>query len=201
MIDAISFEIFVSYSHKDARFVKPLIQYLLPTGSSVFRDEEAIRPGKKWAVVIAEAIEGCSVVYLFWCNHSAGSVEVQKEYEYAIALDKDIVPVLLDETPLTPDLKEYQWVDLRVVIGKHEDVVEESISLEEGESRRYGKLPKGAVGYPDPLGLSEDKFWDQGWREKRNKYVRDVNVKREVPNKAIQHAAKLVKENIESRLK
>ncbi len=53
-----SFEIFASYSHKDVRIVKPMIQYLLPTGCLVFRDEEAIRPGKKWTVVIAEAIEG-----------------------------------------------------------------------------------------------------------------------------------------------
>jgi len=117
------FEIFASYSHSDASFVKPMVQYLRPTGARVFRDKDNIPPGKKWAAVIASAIEGCRLMYVFWCRHSAASREVQKEYEKAIQLQKDILPVLLDDTPLPKALADYQWVDLRVVIGpQHESI-------------------------------------------------------------------------------
>ena len=160
----LSFEIFTSYSHCDARFVKPLIQYLLPTGSSVFLDKEAIIPGKKWALVISEAIEGCRVMYVFWCSHSASSLEVQKEYEYAISLNKDIVPVLLDNKPLPISLKEYQWIDLRDVIGQHEKVIKQSIPVKEALERQ--RLDRGKHEY----GIGQDgihggDFWRQGYND------------------------------------
>jgi hypothetical protein len=112
------YEIFASYSHYDVDIVKPMIQLLRPS-YTVFLDKDAIIPGKKWMVVIVEAIQGCRSMYLFWCSHSASSPEVQKEYTQAISLEKDIVTVLIDKTPLPTELNAYQWVDLRDVIGNH----------------------------------------------------------------------------------
>ncbi|MBK6285627.1 MAG: toll/interleukin-1 receptor domain-containing protein [Draconibacterium sp.] len=103
----LKYEIFASYSHHDVKIVKPIIQLLKPS-VNVFIDGEAIIPGLKWAVVIGNAIQDCRLMYVFWCNHSSRSVEVKKEYDQAISLDKDIVPVLIDNTPLPKKLKNYQ---------------------------------------------------------------------------------------------
>ncbi len=190
-------EIFASYSHRDEKFVKPMIQYLRPTGAVVFRDGDAIPPGKKWAVVIAEAIEGCRIMYIFWCAHSANSGEVRKEWERAIFLRKDIVPVLLDDTPLPGNLAEYQWVDLRVVIGKHEDVVEQTLSRKEGRVHQQldRELRAGVDEYYD------GDFFRQGWQERDNKYVRKARVVRPIPDAAVHEAAALLSEDLERRLK
>jgi hypothetical protein len=111
------YQIFVSYSHDDAWLVEKLVQFLQATGMSIFRDEESIKPGKNWAVVISSAIEGSRRVYLFWCLHSARSNEVRKEYDAAIGSKKDIVPILLDETPLPQELAVYQAIDFRDLFG------------------------------------------------------------------------------------
>lgn len=122
-----SYDVFASYSHQDARFIRPMIQYLRPTGATVFRDQDAIAPGQKWAAVITEVIRACRVMYLFWCSHSARSPEVQGEYELALGCEKAIVPVLLDSTPLPDSLSQYQWVDLRPIVGPHEEVAEKTL--------------------------------------------------------------------------
>jgi len=49
---------------------------------------------------------------------------VKKEYLQAIAAGKIIVPVLLDNTPLNPEVAQYQAVDLRGALGNHEGYVD-----------------------------------------------------------------------------
>jgi hypothetical protein len=194
-----AFEIFASYSHCDARFVQPMMKLLLPTGATVFRDADAIQPGKKWAAVIADAIEQCRVLYLFWCNHSAGSSEVRKEYEQAISLNKDVVPVLLDDTPLPTGLKAYQWVDLREVIGRHEDEVEQSMTLDEGRERQ--RLDREAHGYSrHEDGYFAGEFWRKGWNERDGQYVRQLRLERDIPEAALRRAAAVLGAHLQDRL-
>ncbi len=188
-----TFEIFVSYSHKDARFVKPMMQMLRPTGASVFRDEDGIEPGTKWAAVIAEAIEGCRLVYLFWCSHSADSGEVKKEYEQALALKKGIVPLLLDDTPLPATLSEYQWIDLRPVIGAHEEKVEVKIPADKPKWRVERYSP-GVDAYRGDDLAQEDA--DEGGDE----FVGEVQRDKEIPADSLRRAAQLLSANIESHI-
>lgn len=115
------YEIFVSYSHKDADVVKPIVQLQRATGSAVFRDSENIPAGKKWRAAIEAAIRGCRLVWVFWCAHASKSKEVRAEYEMGIGLDKDVVPVLMDRTPLPSALSEFQWVDMGPSLGSHEE--------------------------------------------------------------------------------
>jgi hypothetical protein len=122
-ISEAKFKIFISYSHRDAEFVKLMVEFLRPAGARVFWDEDNIRLGKKWAVVITTAIRGCRLMYLFWCSHSSTSQEVKKEYEAAVSLEKDIVPILLDNTPLPERLKQFQWLDFRDITGRQHNVI------------------------------------------------------------------------------
>jgi TIR domain len=114
--------VFVSYSRKDAELVGPLVQLLRMTGEPVFLDTDSIPPGCRWRAVLTDAIDGCEMFLVFWCCHSSASVEVKKECSQALELRKRLVPVLLDDTQLSPELAEYQTIDLRRVLDGHDEV-------------------------------------------------------------------------------
>jgi hypothetical protein len=109
--------IFVSYSHQDVGLVQPVVGLLRATEDLVFQDLDSIKPGRRWRREIEEALYAAQLFVLFWCYHSSQSAEVRKEYELALTIGKDVLPVLLDTTPLPEQLNEFQWVDFRHLVG------------------------------------------------------------------------------------
>src|SRR5262245_69363 len=109
--------IFVSYSHQDIGLVQPVVRLLRATEDLVFQDLDSIKPGRKWRREIGGALYAAHLVVLFWCYHSSRSAEVRREYELALTTGKDVLPVLLDTTPLPEQLNEFQWVDFRLLVG------------------------------------------------------------------------------------
>ena len=105
--------VFISYSRSDRNIVAPIVELMRVTGIRVFRDEDSIAPGKRWRIMIAESLSAAKTAVVFWCAHSAGSDAVKLEYKTAIELNKDVVPILLDDTALNDELREYQWIDFR----------------------------------------------------------------------------------------
>jgi hypothetical protein len=59
------------------------------------------------------------LVVIFWCDHASRSDEVAKEWKAAIEQQKDLLPLLLDATPLPSELGEFQWIDFRETVGPH----------------------------------------------------------------------------------
>jgi TIR domain len=116
-----TYSIFASYSHEDSSLVSQILALYDVTKESIFFDRKSIKPGSKWQTAISHALRVSRKVLVFWCSHSAASVEVRKEYERAIKLRKTVVPVLMDSTVVAAVLREYQWIDLRHVFeGSHE---------------------------------------------------------------------------------
>src|SRR5262245_31410695 len=112
-----SVAIFISYSHQDTALVKPVVGLLRATKDLVFQDVEGIRPGRQWRRQIEDALHAAHLVVLFWCYHSSRSTEVRKEYEFALSMGKNVLPVLFDKTPLPEALNEFQWVDFQWLVG------------------------------------------------------------------------------------
>jgi hypothetical protein len=108
--------VFVSYSRADRDLVGPITTVLRITAVSVFRDEDSITPGKKWADEISRAISSSAKVVVFWSLAASQSSAVADECSMAIGFEKDVVPVLLDGTPLSTRLQPYEWVDLQPMI-------------------------------------------------------------------------------------
>jgi hypothetical protein len=108
--------VFLSYARPDRGIVAPIANLIRGTAATVFRDEESILPGQKWELAIADAIHSCGTLLVFWSTAAARSKSVEREYRLAIGLEKRVVPVLLDDTPLVRVLAQYQWVDLRAII-------------------------------------------------------------------------------------
>ena len=112
-----SVNVFVSYSQADVLLVSPVVRLLRVNKSFVFQDIDRIQPGKRWRGEIAEALAESQLVVVFWCTHARGSNEVSKEWQAAIEQEKDLLPVLLDATPLPSELAEFQWIDFRGTVG------------------------------------------------------------------------------------
>lgn len=117
---------FVSYSRHDASIVTPIVLLLraaiagVPSASGqpwdlVFQDTDSIAPGASWREKLLKAIESSERMFVFWCKHSAASEEVLSEYRTAQYLAKTIVPVLIDNSPLSEGLSHLQGVDLRAL--------------------------------------------------------------------------------------
>jgi len=118
--------VFVSYSHADASLVAPVVKLLRVNKALVFQDIDRIQPGKKWRSEINKALAEAQLVVVFWCDHANRSNEVWKEWKAAIEQEKDLLPLLLDATPLPPELSEFQWIDFRGTVGANHTSVEAS---------------------------------------------------------------------------
>ena len=109
--------VFISYSHQDAAVVTPVVRLLRVTGSKVFRDEDCIPAGSYWRLVLSDSLQDAHAFIVFWSKHAADSREVKREWQQAVSLGKDVVPVLLDDTPLAGALREFQYIDFRPLIS------------------------------------------------------------------------------------
>ena len=112
--------IFVSYSRTDARKVHELVRLLRTTGAPVFLDVDSIPPGSRWREKISEAINVAEAVLVFWSQTASESPEVTAEYEMAIALDRDVIPVALDDTPFAPALAQFNGLSLAALFVPHD---------------------------------------------------------------------------------
>jgi hypothetical protein len=116
--------VFVSYSHADASLVAPVVRLLRVNKSLVFQDTDRIPPGKRWRDEIAKALAESNLVVVFWCDHACRSTEVSSEWKAAIDQDKDLLPLLLDATPLPPELGQFQWIDFRGTVGANHSSID-----------------------------------------------------------------------------
>lgn len=106
----------ISYSRVDQKQVRALVT-LLKGGlrgvdQAVYWDDQ-FEPGEPWFEQLKTHIDASPQLFVFWCAHSSASQEVKREFAYALERKKRVVPVLLDETPLAPELAPIAGIDLR----------------------------------------------------------------------------------------
>ncbi len=119
-----STNVFVSYSHADASLVAPVVKLLRVNKSFVFQDIDGIQSGKRWRSEIATGLAESHLVVVFWCDHASRSDEVSKEWKAAIEQEKDLLPLLLDATPLPPELDQFQRIDFRGTVGPNHSSID-----------------------------------------------------------------------------
>ena len=136
--------VFVSYSHSDSRLVVPVVALLRASRVLVFRDADGLLPGKRWREEIESAILNAQIVVVFWCHHAKRSKEVSREVRLAIANGRDVLPLLIDGTPLPRTLAQYQHIDFRAIC-------EAGHAAETGAPRAYRVSPTWRT-YTYPLG-------------------------------------------------
>lgn len=108
--------IFISYNREDKDKTKALVDDMEKLGHNVWFDEE-LSGGQKWWAQILESIRNCDLFVFVLSVNGLDSSACSLEYEYADALGKTILPVLVGEgvSPnlLPPVLSQIQFVDYR----------------------------------------------------------------------------------------
>jgi hypothetical protein len=137
-------EIFISYDRESRGFVASLADDIEALGHSVWYDE-ALSGGQSWWDQILAHIRACDVFVFALTPSSLESVACGREYEYAHALGKPILPVLIAEgvsTALLPEaLSQIHFVDYRNPNDK-------SAALEVGRALNAAAV---LAALPDPL--------------------------------------------------
>ncbi|MBL1136650.1 MAG: TIR domain-containing protein [Chloroflexi bacterium] len=106
--------IFVSYSSRNRPQVTALVQDLENTGHDVWYDQEAAG-GHEWWADILDNIRACELFIFALTPESLDSEACRREYRYAHALHKRILPVRLSKAvnpaSLTIELQKINFVD------------------------------------------------------------------------------------------
>lgn len=89
-------DVFISYSKKDAKRIKPLRDALTVAGIKYWIDDR-IDGSENFLAEIPDAIKKCSIVLFVASQNSANSEWTQKELIYARSKGKEIFPYKLDD--------------------------------------------------------------------------------------------------------
>ncbi|MGV8026627.1 MAG: TIR domain-containing protein [Anaerolineaceae bacterium] len=96
--------IFISYSHKNAGEVFPIIGQFHTLGYHVWYDE-GIEPGIEWPEEIGKALNASSLFVVFITPDSVSSENVRNEINFALSKKMPFIAIYLKETSLTPGLQ------------------------------------------------------------------------------------------------
>ena len=96
--------VFLCYSHADAAPVGDDIAFLKSRGASLWYDVD-ITGGTNWRAQIGAAIDRVTHVLFFVSSRSVASEHCNREINYALDQNKTVVPIRLDATPFTADLR------------------------------------------------------------------------------------------------
>ena len=107
-------QVFLSYARRDLPALQPLLQDLGAHGITVWRDQDSLYGGQQWPKAIGEAIAAHDVLLLVWSQEAAASHFVEFEWNTALALQKNVLPCLLDQTPLPSALRAINGIDARL---------------------------------------------------------------------------------------
>ena len=108
--------VFLSYSRDSADVAEALAADLKDLGHAVWFDHE-LSGGQTWWDQILARTRACDVFVLALTPQSLTSTACEREYDYAAALGKPVLPVLLSDgismNLLPPALAQIQLVDYR----------------------------------------------------------------------------------------
>lgn len=94
-------DIFISYSRVDSGIANLITNILDSNGYNYFIDRRGIASGDEFAKTIIQAIDNCKVFVLLHSKDSSESMWVRKEVEYAAHINKEILLIGVDDSPLS----------------------------------------------------------------------------------------------------
>ncbi len=94
---------FISYAHADDRLVLPVIQGLYERKYRLWYDK-GIEVGARWTQTVAVRERDSDLVILFLSKAYIKSLNCMNEMNYAVSQKRGIVCVLLDDSPLSPEM-------------------------------------------------------------------------------------------------
>jgi len=100
-------KIFISYSSKDNTFVEKLVEVMKELKLPYWKAPEMIPVGSNYAKEIPRAIQDCDMCLFVVSKSSQESIWVEKEIDSVINYGKPILPIKIDDEPLSDMYKFY----------------------------------------------------------------------------------------------
>jgi hypothetical protein len=82
-------KVFASYSHRDMQIVEAMEYHVKALGYDYLRDVIHLRSGQSWNDRLLGLINEADIFQLFWSSNSARSNYVEREWRYALALNRE----------------------------------------------------------------------------------------------------------------
>lgn len=104
-------KLFISYAHADEYLVRTQIVEILRDANHDPWFDHRLIVGQDWQEQLFNAIQACDAFVYALTPESIASEYCRWEFEQAVEMGKQIVPVLLQKSDLPDDIKRLQWVD------------------------------------------------------------------------------------------
>lgn len=114
---------FVSYAHKDAEHIRPILDGVTRAGIPLWIDTQ-IAVGEEWDVRLEKMITTSSGLLVFLSPAYVASKHCRREIKFADALDKDIYASALGDFPFEGGLG-YIFASLQYAKGRDQEIVRE----------------------------------------------------------------------------
>ncbi|HEY6319553.1 MAG TPA: TIR domain-containing protein, partial [Acidimicrobiia bacterium] len=117
-------DVFVSYARENQAFVRWLVEALTQQGRDVWVDWEGIIPSAKWRDELREGIEAADSFIFVVSQHSLESDICREELGHAAALNKRILPLLLEDPnvgALPEAVESHDWILCRTDAERDEN--------------------------------------------------------------------------------
>lgn len=106
--------LFLSYAHDDEDRVRELVEAIAPF-HRLWIDKQSIAPGRDWREEIKRGIRHCEAFLFVASTSSCCSAECHWEIDFAKKHRKKIIPLILEDCQLRPDLAQLQWIFLEEI--------------------------------------------------------------------------------------
>lgn len=107
--------VFMIYSQKDAHKVFLIKKYLEENDINVLIDEEVINIGDDIKKAINSNIENSNKILVILSKSTSNSSWVTKEIEIAVNKNKNIYPIVIEETEIPIQIKHKKYADLKII--------------------------------------------------------------------------------------
>ena len=108
-------DVFISYSNKDKAAADAACSIMEQKGIRCWMAPRDITPGLPFAEAIIDGIKGSKVFILIYSSNSNNSSQVIKEVDRAVHHRLAIIPLRLEDVPMTKQLEYYvsdvHWMD------------------------------------------------------------------------------------------
>jgi hypothetical protein len=135
-------DVFVSYSRRDAGYVRRLADDLRSQGKDVWVDVEGIRDAEVFPVALLRAIEGSDAFLFVISPDSVSSRFCDQEVAHASALNKRIIPVARRDVPdaqIPDEIRYRNWIpvdrDPGAAIGRIVSAIDTDLAWEQEHTR------------------------------------------------------------------
>lgn len=120
--------IFVSYSHREERFVIPLARDLMARGIRVWLDQREIIAGEDWMEEIETGLQNTDALLLVLSPRAVASRYVMGEVATAQKARKPVFPIMYKTCDLPPNLTKIHFVDFRTDVPSALDTLVENLT-------------------------------------------------------------------------